>query len=185
MDNVTIITEFLLMDVAGSRELQVLQDVLFLGIYLGALTGNLVTVTVIMTDTHLHSPLYSLISNVALIDLGSISVIVPKAVMNSMKGNRRISLTECVMQIFPYALFASAEIAILVIMSYDRYMAIWDTLHYVLIITLSLCSQTTAGSRASGLVFSAINTGTLFRLPFIKNNIIKQYFCNIPQILSI
>ncbi|EHB02686.1 Olfactory receptor 14I1 [Heterocephalus glaber] len=58
MDNLTIFTEFLLMDVTGSRELQVLQVVLFLVIYLGALTGNILTVTVTVTDTRLPSPMH-------------------------------------------------------------------------------------------------------------------------------
>ncbi|KFO35926.1 Olfactory receptor 14I1 [Fukomys damarensis] len=185
MDNLTIFTEFLLMDVTGSRELQVLQGVLFLVIYLGALTGNLVTVTVIVTDTRLHSPMYFFISNVALIDLCSILVVVPKAVVNSMTGRKTISLTGCAAQIFLYTVFAAVEIALLVVMSYDRYLAICHPLHYGLIITPSLCSQATAGSWASALVYSAIHTGALFRLPFTKTNVIQQYFCDIPQILGI
>ncbi|EHB17714.1 Olfactory receptor 14I1 [Heterocephalus glaber] len=185
MDNLTIFTEFLLNDVAGSWELRVLQGVLFLVIYLGALTGNLVTVTVIVTDTCLHSPMYFFISNVSFIDLGSISVVVPRAVVNSMSGSKTISLTECAAQIFLYILFAEVEFAFLLVMSYDRYMAICHPLHYKLIITPSLCSQAAAGSWASGLVFSAIHTGALFRLPFTKTNVIQQYFCDIPQILRI
>ncbi|KFO35900.1 Olfactory receptor 14I1 [Fukomys damarensis] len=185
MDNLTIFTEFLLMDVTASRELQVLQGVLFLVIYLGALTGNLLTVTVIVTDTHLHSPMYFFISNLALIDLGSISVVAPKAVVNSMTGDKTISLTGCAAQVFLYVLFAAVEIALLVVMSYDRYVAICHPLHYGLIITPTLCSQATAGSWASGLVYSAVHTGALFRLPLTKTNVIQQYFCDAPQILSI
>ncbi|EHB11898.1 Olfactory receptor 14I1 [Heterocephalus glaber] len=185
MDNLTIFTEFLLMDVTSSRELQVLQGVLFLVIYLGALTENLVTVTVIMTDTFLHSPMYFFISNMALLDLGSISVVAPRAIVNSMTANKTISLTECAAQIFLYTLFAAVEIALLVVMSYDRYVAICHPLHYGLIITLSLCSQAAAGSWASGLVYSAIHTGCMFRLPFTKTNVIQQYFCDMPQILRI
>ncbi|EHA97718.1 Olfactory receptor 14I1 [Heterocephalus glaber] len=185
MDNLTVFTEFLLMDVAGSRELQVLQGVLFLVIYLGALTGNLVTVTVILTDTHLHSPMYFFISNVAFIDLSSISVVVPKAVVNSLMGNKVISLKGCASQTFLNILCGALEIAFLVVMSYDRYVAICHPLHYGLIITPSLCSQASAGSWASGLLYSAIHTGALFRLPFTKTNVIQQYFCDVPQILRI
>ncbi|KFO35915.1 Olfactory receptor 14I1 [Fukomys damarensis] len=185
MDNLTVFTEFLLMDVTASRELQVLQGVLFLVIYLGALTGNLLTVTVIVTDSRLHSPMYFFISNVALLDLGLISVTVPTAIVNSMTGRKTISLTGCAAQIFLYTLFAEGGFALLVVMSYDRYVAICHPLHYGLIITPSLCSQATAGSWVSGLVYSAIHTGALFRLPFTKTNVIQQYFCDIPQILRI
>ncbi|KFO35912.1 Olfactory receptor 14I1 [Fukomys damarensis] len=185
MENLTVFTEFLLIDVVGSQELQVLQGVLFLVIYLGALTGNLVTVTVIMTDTRLHSPMYFFISNVALLDLGSISVVVPRAVVNSMTGSKTISLADCAAQIFLYTLFLVVEISLMVVMSYDRYVAICHPLHYRLIITPSLCSHATAGSWASGLVYSAVHTGCMFRLPFTKTNVIQQYFCDVPQILRI
>ncbi|KAM6148413.1 olfactory receptor 14I1-like [Erethizon dorsatum] len=185
MDNLTIFTEFLLMDVASSRELQVLQGVLFLAIYLGALTANLATVTLIVTDARLHSPMYFFISNVALLDLGSISVIVPKAVVNSVTGSKVISLAECAAQIFLFTLCVAVEIALLVVMSYDRYVAICRPLHYGLIFTPRLCSRAAAGSWASGLLYSALHTGALFRLPFTKTNVIQQYFCDIPQILRI
>ncbi|EHB02687.1 Olfactory receptor 14I1 [Heterocephalus glaber] len=186
MDNLIIFTQFVLMDVASSQELQVLQGVLFLLIYLGALTGNLVTVTLIVTDTCLHSPMYFFfISNLSVIDLGTISVIVPKAVVNSLTGRPTISLKECGAQIFLYALCVAVEIAFLVVMSYDQYVAIYHPLHYGLIITPGLCSKATAGSWASGQVYSAIHTGSLFRLPFTKMNVIQQYFCDVPQILRI
>ncbi|EHB17556.1 Olfactory receptor 14I1 [Heterocephalus glaber] len=185
MDNLTVFTEFLLMDVTGSRELQVLQGVLFLMIYLGALAGNLVTATLIVTEKCLHSPMYYFIINVALLDLGSISVVVPRAIVNSMTGSKTISLTECAGQMFLYTLFAAVEFAFLAVMSYDRYVAICYPLHYGLIITPRLCSQAAAGSWASGLVYSGMNTGVLFRLPFTKTNVIQQYFCDIPQILRI
>ncbi|XP_012368694.1 olfactory receptor 14I1-like [Octodon degus] len=185
MDNLTVFTEFLLMDVTGSRELQVLQGVLFLLIYLGALLGNLMTVTVIVTDTCLHSPMYFFISNLSLLDLGTISVIVPRAIIDSMTGHKMISLTECAAQIFLYILFAAVEFAFLVVMSYDRYVAICHPLHYGLTITPTLCAQAAAGSWASGLVYSAMHTGALFWLPFTKTNVIQQYFCDIPQVLRI
>ncbi|KFO35911.1 Olfactory receptor 14I1 [Fukomys damarensis] len=185
MDNLTVFTEFILMGFAGSRQLQVLQGVLFLGIYLGALTGNLVTITVIVTDTRLHSPMYFFISNVALLDFGSISVVVPKAVVISMTGRKTISLNECAAQIFLNILFGALEISLLVVMSYDRYVAICHPLHYKLIITPSLCFQAIAGCWASGLVYSAIHMGCTFRLPFTKTNVIQQYFCDVPQILRI
>ncbi|XP_058141019.1 olfactory receptor 14I1-like [Dasypus novemcinctus] len=185
MDNLTIFTEFLLMDVSASREIQILQGLLFLVIYLGALTGNLLTATVIVTDPHLHSPMYFFIGNLSLIDLCCISVIVPKLVVNSLTGSKLISLPECAAQIFLFIFFISTELAFLVVMSYDRYVAICHPLHYGLTITPYVCTQATCGSWASGLVYSAFHTGIMFRLPFTKSNVIQQYFCDIPQILRI
>ncbi|XP_004697309.1 olfactory receptor 14I1-like [Echinops telfairi] len=185
MGNLTIITEFLLMDITSSRELQVLQGLLFLLIYLGSMAGNILTITVIITDMHLHFPMYFFIANLSLLDFCCISVTVPKSVLNSLMDSKVISLRECVTQFFLFILFAVTDFFFLVVMSYDRYVAICHPLHYPLIITPQLCIQVSGGTWASGLVYSAIHTGTMFRLPFTKSNVIHQFFCDIPQILSI
>ncbi|XP_036754286.2 olfactory receptor 14I1-like [Manis pentadactyla] len=70
-------------------------------------------------------------------------------------------------------------------MSYDRYVAICHPLHYGLTMTPRLCTQVAGVSWASGLVYSAVHTGTMFRLPFTESNVIHQFFCDIPQVLSI
>ncbi|XP_076980596.1 olfactory receptor 14I1-like isoform X2 [Tamandua tetradactyla] len=185
MANLTIITEFLLTDISSSREIQILQGLLFLVIYLGALAGNLLTLTVIVVDPHLHSPMYFFIGNLSLIDLCCISVSVPKSIVNSLIGSKSISLKECAAQIFFFLFFGSTELAFLVVMSYDRYVAICHPLHYGLNFTPRLCTQAAGGSWASGLVYSTIHTVTMFRLPFTKSNVIHQYFCELPQILRI
>ncbi|KAM9237292.1 olfactory receptor 14I1-like [Dugong dugon] len=185
MGNLTIITEFLLMDISSSRELQVLQGLLFLVIYLGALAGNLLTIIVIVTDPHLRFPMYFFIGNLAFIDLCCISVSVPKSIVNSLTGRKSISLKNCAAQIFLFILFASIELAFLAVMSYDRYAAICHPLHYRLTVTPHMCAQAVGGSWASGLLYSAIHTVTMFRLNFTKSNVIYQYFCDIPQILRL
>ncbi|XP_071064753.1 olfactory receptor 14I1-like [Dasypus novemcinctus] len=185
MDNLTIFTEFHLMDLSTSRELQILQGLLFLVIYLGALTGNLLTVTVIVTDPHLHSPMYFFLGNLSLIDLCCISVTVPKIFVNSLSDCKLISLPACAAQIFMSASLILTELSFLVVMSYDRYVAICHPLHYGLTITPCLCIQAAGGSWASGLVYSTVHTGIMFRLPFTKSNVIHQYFCDVPQILRI
>ena len=38
---------------------------------------------------------------------------------------------------------------------------------------------------AGGLVNSAVHTATMFRLPFTVSNVIHQFFCDVPQVLSI
>ncbi|XP_042639355.1 olfactory receptor 14I1-like [Orycteropus afer afer] len=185
MGNLTIITEFLLLDISSSPELQVLQGLLFLLIYLGAVAGNLLTITVIVTDPQLHFPMYFFIGNLSLIDFCYISVTVPKSIVNSLTGRKLISLPACAAQIFLLILFGSTELAFLVVMSYDRYVAICHPLHYGLTVIPRMCAQAAGGSWASGMLYSAIHTGTMFRLPFTRSNAIHQFFCDVPQILSI
>ncbi|XP_004611655.2 olfactory receptor 14I1-like [Sorex araneus] len=185
MDNLTAFTEFLLMDISSSRQLQLLQGALFLGVYLGALAGNLLTIGAIVSDPRLHAPMYFFITNLSFIDLCCISVTVPKLIVNSLAGSSAISLAECAAQIFLYIFFASIELSFLVVMSYDRYVAICHPLHYGLTVTPRMCTQAAGGSWATGLVYSSIHTGNMFRLPFTKSNVIHQYFCDVPQVMRI
>uniref|UniRef100_A0A7N5J8H0 G-protein coupled receptors family 1 profile domain-containing protein n=1 Tax=Ailuropoda melanoleuca TaxID=9646 RepID=A0A7N5J8H0_AILME len=191
MTNVTLVAGFLLVGFSDIQELQIVygiqifQGLLFLLIYLGAVAGNILTITAIVTDPHLHSRMYFFISNLSFIDLCCISVSVPKLIVNSLTVSKSISLKECAAQIFLYILFASIELALLVVMSYDRYVAICHPLYYGLTITPRLCIQATGGSWGSGLVYSTLHTSNLFRLPFTRSNVINQFLCDIPQIMRI
>ncbi|XP_051822842.1 olfactory receptor 14I1-like [Antechinus flavipes] len=185
MGNFSIITEFLLMEFSSSRELQVLHAVLFLLIYLAALLGNLLTCAAIITDPHLHCPMYFFLSNLSLLDIGTISVTLPKFIVNSLRGVQSLSLLGCAAQMFFFILFAATEFALLVAMSYDRFVAICQPLHYGIIMTPARCLWTAAGSWLSGLFYSAVHTGNMFRLPFSGSNVIHQFFCDVPHVLKV
>ncbi|XP_036857444.2 olfactory receptor 14I1-like [Manis javanica] len=185
MDNLIIFTEFVLMDISSSGELEILQGLMFLVIYLSALAGNLLTIIIIVMDSSLHLPMYFFIGNLSLIDFGFISVIIPKLIMNSLIGSKLISVKACAAQTVLIISFGSTEIFFLVVMSYDRFVAICHPLHYGLTMTPRLCTQVAGVSWAGGLVSSAVHTGTIFRPPFTVSNVIHQFFCDVPQVLSI
>ncbi|XP_074087776.1 olfactory receptor 14I1-like [Macrotis lagotis] len=185
MRNNSIITEFFLMEFSSSRELQVLHAVLFLLIYIATVMGNLLTLTAIITDPNLHSPMYFFLSNLSLLDLGCITVTVPKFVVNSLVGNQSISLLGCAAQTFFFLFFAATEIALLVAMSYDRFVSICHPLHYGITMTPLRCLWGAIGSWVTGFIYSALHTGNMFRLPFSGSNIIHQFFCDIPHILKV
>ncbi|XP_074087788.1 olfactory receptor 14I1-like [Macrotis lagotis] len=185
MSNFSIITEFLLMEFSSIRELQVFHAVLFLMIYLATLMGNLLTIAAIITDPYLHSPMYFFLSNLSLLDACIISVTLPKFIVNSLAGIHSLSLLDCAAQIFFLLFFASTEFALLLAMSYDRFVAICHPLHYGNIMTPTRCLWATADSWLGGFIYSALHTGNMFRLPFSGSNVIHQFFCDIPHVLKV
>uniref|UniRef100_A0A7N4V2D5 Olfactory receptor n=1 Tax=Sarcophilus harrisii TaxID=9305 RepID=A0A7N4V2D5_SARHA len=185
MSNCTIIMEFFLMEYSSSRELQILHAILFLLIYIATLMGNLLTITAIVTDPQLHYPMYFFLSNLSLLDLGCISVTLPKFIVNSLTGIQSISLLGCAAQVFFSIFFAATEIALLLAMSYDRFVAICHPLHYGVTMTPFRCLWTATGSWISGLIYSAAHTGNMFRLPFSGSNVIHQFFCDVPHVLKV
>ncbi|KAM9121551.1 olfactory receptor 14C36-like [Pangshura tecta] len=185
MSNQTTLTEFLLLGFSDIWELQILHFVVFLVIYLVGLIGNLLIITVVALDHHLHTPMYFFLMNLSVIDLSSISVTIPKSMINSLMNTRLISYPGCVAQVFLFAVFIAADLALLTIMAYDRYVAICQPLHYETVMNRRACVQMAANAWITGIVYSALHTGNTFRLPFCQSNIINQFFCEIPQLLKL
>ncbi|KAM7150545.1 olfactory receptor 14A16-like [Macrochelys suwanniensis] len=185
MSNRTTVTEFLLLGFSDVRELQIVHFVVFLVIYLAGLMGNLLIISAVVLIHHLHTPMYFFLVNLSILDLGSISVIIPKSMANSLMNTRVISYPGCVTQFFLFLVFASTDFVLLTIMAYDRYIAICQPLHYEREMNRKACVEMAASAWITGIVYSALHTGNTFRLPFCHSNVINQFFCEIPQLLKI
>ncbi|XP_050773906.1 olfactory receptor 14A16-like [Gopherus flavomarginatus] len=185
MSNQTTLTEFLLLGFSDVRELQILHFVMFLVIYLVGLMGNLLIITAVVLDHHLHTPMYFFLLNLSILDFGSISVTIPKSMANSLINTRVISYPGCVTQVFLFLLFVTTDLALLTIMAYDRYVAICQPLHYERVMNRRACVQMAASAWITGIVYSALHTGNTFRLPFCQSSVISQFFCEIPQLLKL
>ncbi|KFP16463.1 Olfactory receptor 14A16, partial [Egretta garzetta] len=183
MSNSSSITLFLLLAFADTRELQLLHFWLFLGIYL--LLGNGLIITAVAFDHRLHTPMYFFLLNLSLLDLGSISTTVPKAMANSLWDNRTISHQGCAAQVFVFAFLVGAEFSLLTVMTYDRYIAICKPLHYGTLLGSRACVQMAAAAWGSGFLNSVLHTANTFSLPHCKGNAVDQFFCEIPQILRL
>ncbi|XP_035169510.1 olfactory receptor 14J1-like, partial [Oxyura jamaicensis] len=185
MSNNTSISEFLLLPFAGTRELQLLHFMLFLGIYLTALLGNGLILTAVACDHRLHTPMYFFLLNLALLDLGCISTTVPKAMANSLWDTRDISYSGCVAQLFLFVFLMSTEFSILTVMSYNRYVAICKPLHYGTLLDSKACAQMAAAAWGSGVLHAVLHTANTFSLPFCRGNAVNQFFCEVPKILKL
>uniref|UniRef100_A0A8V0XCI2 G-protein coupled receptors family 1 profile domain-containing protein n=1 Tax=Gallus gallus TaxID=9031 RepID=A0A8V0XCI2_CHICK len=153
MPNSSSISEFLLLALADTRQLQLLHFWLLLGIYLAALLGNGLISTAVACDHRLHTPMYFFLLNLALLDLGCISTTLPKAMANALWHTRDISYAGCAAQVFFFLFFFSAEYSLLTIMSYDRYVAICKPLHYGTLLGSRACATMAAAAWGTGTVF--------------------------------
>ncbi|XP_020831166.1 olfactory receptor 14A2-like [Phascolarctos cinereus] len=185
MANLTVVTGFLLMCFSNIWELQVLYAILFLLIYLVALLGNILICTVISLDGKLHTPMYFFLKNLSFLDLCLISTTVPKSIANSLSRSCSISLLGCVSQLFLMMLFTASELFLLTVMSYDRYVAICQPLHYEVIMTRRAYVKMAAASWFSGSLFGALYSASTFTLFFCGSREIHQFFCDVPPLLRI
>ncbi|KAM9211456.1 olfactory receptor 14C36-like [Leptosomus discolor] len=185
MSNASSITQFLLMVFADKRELQLSTFGLFLGIYLAALLGNVLIITAIACDPHLHTPMYFFLLNLSFLDLGSLSTTLPKAMVNSLWNTRAISYTGCAAQVFLNLFFIAAEYFLLTVMAYDRYVAICKPLHYGTLLGSRACVHMAAAAWGTAFPYALLHTANTFSLPLCQGNAVDQFFCEIPQILKL
>ncbi|XP_027765337.1 olfactory receptor 14J1-like [Empidonax traillii] len=184
MPNSSSMAQFLLLALADRQKLQLLHFWLFLGISLAALLGNGLILSAVACDQHLHTPRDFFLLHLSLTDLGCICTTVPKAMHNSLWGNTTISYTACAAQIFFFLFLMSAELPLLTIMCYDRYVAICKPLHYGTLLGSRACAHMAAAAWASGFLNALLHTANTFSLPLCQGNALDQFFCEIPQILK-
>ncbi|XP_050769996.1 olfactory receptor 14A16-like [Gymnogyps californianus] len=185
MSNSSSITEFLLLAFADTRELQLLHFWLLLGIYLAALLGNGLIITAVACDHHLHTPMYFFLLNLSLLDLGSISTTLPKAMANSFWHTRAISYLGCAAHVFFFLFLIVGEYCLLTVMAYDRYVAICQPLHYGTLLGSRACVHMAAAAWGTALLNSVLHTANTFSLPLCRSNVLHHFFCEIPHILKL
>ncbi|XP_044118150.1 LOW QUALITY PROTEIN: olfactory receptor 14A16-like [Neovison vison] len=183
--NVTLITKFLLMGFPDDQVLQRPYAVFFSLVYLMALMGNLFIITLITIDQHLQKPMYFFLKKLSLIDICYISVTVPKSVMKTLTNNHSISFVGCASKVFLILVFAGTVFALLLVMSYDRYAAIRCPLHYEAIMNRGACVQMVTSSWFNGCIYGSIHVAGTFSVHFCGPNIVHQFLCNIPSLLTL
>ncbi|KAM6107551.1 olfactory receptor 14J1-like [Phoenicopterus ruber ruber] len=129
--------------------------------------------------------MYFFLLNLSLLDLGSISTTLPKAMSNSLWDTRAISYQGCAAQLFLFVFLLGAEYAFLTVMSYDRYVAICKPLHYGTLLGSRACAHMAAAAWGSGFLNAVLHTANTFSLPLCQGNALDQFFCEIPHILKL
>ncbi|KAM5318356.1 olfactory receptor 2D2-like [Glossophaga mutica] len=183
--NQTQVTEFFLLGLSDNPHTQQLLFILFLGIYLVTVVGNLLLMSLVQVDSLLHTPMYFFLCNLSLADLGFSTSTVPQSLVHLLSRKKVISFTRCAAQLLLFLIFGCTQCALLAVMSYDRYAAICNPLLYPSIMTWRVCFQLAAGSWTSGILVSVVDTTFTLRLPYRGSNSIKHFFCEAPALLSL
>ncbi|KAK1342798.1 LOW QUALITY PROTEIN: hypothetical protein QTO34_015565, partial [Cnephaeus nilssonii] len=121
------------------QELQLLLFGLFLSMYLVTMLGNLLIILAVISDSHLHTPMYFFLSNLSLADISFSTTTVPTMLLNLQTHSKSITYAGCLTQVSFFSLFACLESLLLAVLAYDRLVAICQPLHYLVIMSPSLC----------------------------------------------
>ncbi|XP_006898416.1 PREDICTED: olfactory receptor 7A17-like [Elephantulus edwardii] len=138
-ENQTHVPEFILLGLSEEEDLQPLLFGVFLSMYLVTFTGNLLIILAIITDSHLHTPMYFFLSNLSFSDICFTSATVPNMLLNIQIHNKVITYEGCITQIYFFVLFGALDTFLLTVMAYDRFVAICHPLHYTVIMNPKVC----------------------------------------------
>ncbi|KAF7483934.1 hypothetical protein GHT09_004605 [Marmota monax] len=176
---------FILLGFTDDPDLQSVLFGLLLAMYLVTVLGNLLIILAVISDSHLHTPMYFFLSNLSLADIGFTSTTIPKALRNIHTHSKGITFAGCISQIYFFVLFGCQDNLLLTVMAYDRFVAICHPLHYVVIMKPWLCLIMALGSWFLSVLGALPGTLTILRLSFCTNIEIPHFFCDLPEILKL
>uniref|UniRef100_A0A8D0U9H4 Olfactory receptor n=1 Tax=Sus scrofa TaxID=9823 RepID=A0A8D0U9H4_PIG len=170
-------TVFYLLGIPGLEDQHLWISIPFFISYVIALLGNSLLIFLILTRRSLHEPMFLFLCMLAGADLVLSTCIVPQALAIFWFRAGEISLDRCITQVFFLSSTFIYESGILLVMAFDRYVAICYPLRYTTVLTHALVGKTgvTVFLRSFGTIFPIIFL--LKRLTFCKSNILSNTAC--------
>ncbi|XP_075388376.1 olfactory receptor 4N5-like [Tenrec ecaudatus] len=183
--NTTVMTEFVLLGLTQSRDLQLLIFVLVLVFYLIVLPGNFLIILTIVSDPGLSAPLYFFLGNLAFLDASYSFIVAPRMLMDFFSERKVISYPGCITQLFFLHFLGVGEMFLLVFMALDRYIAICRPLHYSAIMKPRVCYAFMGALFLGSFAHAFVQVALILHLPFCGSNQLDNFFCDVPQVVQL
>ncbi|XP_063797660.1 olfactory receptor 6F1-like [Pseudophryne corroboree] len=169
---------FILLGFPGTSQMQLFYFLIFLIIYILTLVANLLIISVVSLNSHLHIPMYFFLSNFAVLDTWCSTAVIPKTLSYLITQNKLISHAGCLTQLCFVFSVGPTEYFLLTVMAYDRYLAICFPLKYATMMNSQICLYLAIGSWMSGFFTGWTLTLPTALLNFCGLNLIDHFFCD-------
>ncbi|XP_057361008.1 olfactory receptor 2A1/2A42-like [Manis pentadactyla] len=184
-ENQTVVTEFILLGFCVGPRIQVLLFGLFSLLYALTLLGNGAILGLVSLNPRLHTPMYFFLCHLAAVDIAYACNTVPQMLVNLLRPAKPISFAGCMAQTFLFMTFAHAESLLLVVMSYDRYVAICHPLRYSVAMSWRACTVLAVTSWVFSFLLALVHVVLILRLPFCGPHEINHFFCEVLSVLKL
>ncbi|XP_004467193.1 olfactory receptor 10T2-like [Dasypus novemcinctus] len=185
MGNHTTASTFFFWGFSSFPDLQGLLFVMIFFSHVTILTANLSIMAAIKLSHNLHMPMYFFLCGLSFSETCTTMVIIPRMLVDLLSDSKEISLLECATQMFFFFGLGANNCFIMTSMSYDRYTAIHNPLHYSMLITRKVCFQLMMASWMFGFLVSLCIVIIVFNLSFCDSKTIQHFFCDIAPVVSL
>ncbi|XP_045660176.1 olfactory receptor-like protein OLF4 [Ursus americanus] len=153
--------------------------------YLITVLGNLLLILAVSSDSHLHTPMYFFLVNLSFVDICFTSTTVPKMLLNIQTQNQVITFAGCITQMYFFILFSGLDVLLLTVMAYDRFVAICQPPHYMVIMNPQLCGLLVLVSWIISVLHSLLESLMVSWLSFCTKVEIPHFFCELNQMIQL
>ncbi|KAM4702770.1 olfactory receptor 5AR1-like [Rhinophrynus dorsalis] len=179
------VTGFFIKGLTDIPEIQILLSIVFLLIYVIIIFGNITIFVVILKDSHLHTPMYIFLLNLASIDITCTSNILPNLLYMLLTQQNAISFVGCITQMYLFLSLTISEILLLAAMAYDRYVAICHPLHYSFLMSIKLSICLAVVTWTIGFLDTIGHVALISMLTYCASHLIDHFFCDIIPLLKL
>ncbi|XP_044132746.1 olfactory receptor 11L1-like [Bufo gargarizans] len=157
----------------------------FFVVYCVTVFGNLLIIVLVSYSRSLHTPMYLFLTQLSLSDIILATDILPNILHAVVVKDNVISFMDCIVQFYFFDVSETTDCLLLTVMSYDRYLAICQPLHYVYIVNRQFCLRMVVVTWMLSAFVVLIHTLTITRLNFCGPNRIDHFFCDLDPILEL
>ncbi|XP_076968430.1 olfactory receptor 4C11-like [Tamandua tetradactyla] len=179
------VTEFILLGLTQDAGKQKAIFGVFLILYLATLVGNFLIVVTIKVSGTLESPMYFFLFYLSFADACFSTTTAPSLIVDALLQKKIISYNECMTQVFTAHFFGCLEIFVLLLMAFDRYVAICKPLRYTTIMSRRVCGVLVVLAWVGSCIHSSAQLFLALRLPFCSSNVIDHYWCDLQPLLKL
>ncbi|KAM4696221.1 olfactory receptor 5AR1-like [Rhinophrynus dorsalis] len=183
--NVTVMTSFVLAGISDFPQMQSVIFILVLFIYLITLGGNVTILFLIITDPRLHTPMYFFLCNLSCMDIMYTTVTLHRIFFTFISGDNNITFFVCLTQLYLFMSLVGSELLILTAMSYDRYVAICNPLHYHMVMNQKVCIALTAICWVVGFLYTMPFIYIVYGFTCYTSSVINHFFCDLLALMKI
>ncbi|XP_074835495.1 olfactory receptor 51G2-like [Carettochelys insculpta] len=176
---------FLLTGIPGQEDFHIWISIPFCIMYAISIAGNSFILFIIITDSGLHEPMYIFLSMLAITDLGISVATMPTTLGIFLFNSREISLNACFAQLFFIHSLQCIESAVLLLMAFDRFIAIRDPLRYASILTLPRIVKMGLVCALRGLAIILLLPLLLRQYQYCRTNVLSHSYCMHQDVMKI